>query len=65
MHEMGDYKTPKEMGEQHPAYIKALDSVDKWSGNMQLFNVCRRGTGWDQEKRGGACSCGLAFPHKL
>eukprot|EP00959_Pyramimonas_sp_CCMP1952_P371140 7772242-Pyramimonas_sp.AAC.1 len=64
LHEMGDHKTAKEKGEQQPNYLKALDFVDKWSGNMQLFNVRRRSAGWDTKKE-NACSCGLDFPEKL
>eukprot|EP00959_Pyramimonas_sp_CCMP1952_P050884 1063043-Pyramimonas_sp.AAC.1 len=38
LHEVGDYKTVKNKGEKQPEFLKALDFVDKWSDNTQLFN---------------------------
>eukprot|EP00959_Pyramimonas_sp_CCMP1952_P100599 2104512-Pyramimonas_sp.AAC.1 len=64
MHEMGDYKTAKEKGEQQLEHLKALGFVDKWSDSVQLFSACRRGPEWGAT-RGGARSRGLAFPNKL
>eukprot|EP00959_Pyramimonas_sp_CCMP1952_P188534 3942875-Pyramimonas_sp.AAC.2 len=61
MHEMGDYKTAKNMGEKQTAHLKALDFADKWGENMQLFNACRRGAGRERQE-GVACSRGLASP---
>eukprot|EP00959_Pyramimonas_sp_CCMP1952_P419706 8791284-Pyramimonas_sp.AAC.1 len=45
LHKLGDYRAAKSMGAKQTEYLKAFGFVNQWSGNMQLFNVCRRNTG--------------------
>eukprot|EP00959_Pyramimonas_sp_CCMP1952_P142159 2975444-Pyramimonas_sp.AAC.1 len=56
LQEHGNYKTRKNVGAQQTQHLKALDFVDKWSDNMQLYSVRGGRTGWDREKN-CACSC--------
>eukprot|EP00959_Pyramimonas_sp_CCMP1952_P117158 2448829-Pyramimonas_sp.AAC.1 len=64
LREMGDYRTARSRGDKQTARLMAQDFADKWSDDMQLFNVCRGDAGWGA-KMGFACSRGLAFPEKL
>ena len=59
VHQVQEYTTAQDAGEQQTSYLKALDFVDEITDGIRIYNVCRA-------KKGGGCgTCGLAFPSKL